>query len=363
MTPFELHRCLAHVSLKAAKELIEAGWATGIELLKGDDNDTCEVCVRSKITRKVIPGEAHPAVHDMEITKYGEKLHSDTWDADTTSLGGNTKSALFVDEHTRMHHGYPIKSITETTAAYKNLEAAILTQTGTQVCWLHRDNGNEYITLKPYVESRGTHWSASVPCTPEQNGIAERAHCVHRERVSAMLLDSGLPRTLWAHAYKYSIYTHNCTGHTALSSKTPYKAHFGTVPDLQHLRPWGARVWVRPEKTRKLEPRGIPGFFVRLSENHQDGIHVYWPEKHNITVVRSFVWAASDRCDADVPSEGARIEQIESEDEFTDSDSDARDTADAPAQQDNTPRSEGTGDKKGTGAEQSDGLEGEGEEA
>ncbi|EIW54260.1 uncharacterized protein TRAVEDRAFT_98755, partial [Trametes versicolor FP-101664 SS1] len=79
VTPFELHRCLAHVSLKAAKELIEAGWATGIGLLKGDNNDTCEVCMRSKITRKAIPGEAHPAVHDMEITKYGEKLHSDTW--------------------------------------------------------------------------------------------------------------------------------------------------------------------------------------------------------------------------------------------------------------------------------------------
>ncbi|KAL1939181.1 hypothetical protein VTO73DRAFT_10222 [Trametes versicolor] len=323
VTPYGLHRCLTHISLKAARDLVKDGHVTGVELLDGPIDQTCDVCIQAKITRKAIPDEAHPAPHDIPIVKYGEKVHSDTWDSNTLSLGGNGKSTLFVDEHTRSHHGFPIKSITETLDAYKNLEAAILTQTGTQVKWFHSDNGGEYIgELKKYVTSRGTHWSASVPHTPEQNGIAERAHRVHRERVSAMLLDAGLPQTLWAHAYKHSIYVHNRTGHSALDGKTPYEARFGTPPDIRHLRPWGTRVWARQESSRKLEPRGVAGHFVGFSENHRDGIHVYWPERRNVTVVRNYVWgeevepAPSTAQSDDAVSEGARIEEVESEADF-----------------------------------------------
>ncbi|KAL1937681.1 hypothetical protein VTO73DRAFT_12956 [Trametes versicolor] len=330
VTPFALHRCLTHISLKAARDLITGGHATGVELLDGPIDETCDVCVQSKITRKAIPGEVHGSPHDIPIAAYGEKFHSDTWDADAISLGGNKKSVLFVDEHTRMHHGYPVRSITSTLDSYKELEAAVLTQSGTQIKWLHTDNGGEYVgELKTYLASKGTHWSASTPRTPEQNGIAERAHRVHRERVSAMLLDASLPKSLWAHAYKHSIYVHNRTGHSALGGKTPYEARFGVPPDIRHLRPWGASVWVRQEKSKKLEPNGITARFVGFSENHRDAIHVYWPDKQNVTVVRNFVWAVEAES-ANVPSEGASIEEVEStDDKVVDVDEDAHDVADA----------------------------------
>ena len=311
----EFHRCLAHRSYKAARDLILREHATGVEFTNDAVYDAqCDVCVQTKITRKAIPGEAHPAAHDIEIVKYGEKFHSDTWDADATSLGGNTKTALFVDDYTRYHRGFPIKSTSETGDAYRELEASVLTQTGTKIKWLHSDNGPEFIGLQPYLKTRGTHWTGSTPRTPEQNGVAERGHRVHREGVAAMLLDAGLPKSLWAHAYKHSVYIHNRTGQDKLDGKTPYEARFGVPPDLRHLRPWGTLVWVRQEKSRKLDPNARAGRFVGFSEHHRDAIYVYWPDKRNVTVVRSYIWAIGDSEEEDdVPSEGARDEDAEVE--------------------------------------------------
>ncbi|KAI0628997.1 hypothetical protein C8Q77DRAFT_1066627, partial [Trametes polyzona] len=122
-----------------------------------------------------------------------------------------------------------------------------------------------------------------------------------------------LPKALWAHTYKHSIYLHNHTGHTALGGKTPYEVRFGTPPDIRHLRPWGARVWVKQDG-HKLDPRGAEGRFVGFSENHRDAVHVYWPERRNVTVVRDFVWARDAPSEASTrASEGARVEESERE--------------------------------------------------
>nr|VWO99127.1 Uncharacterized protein [Ganoderma boninense] len=128
-----------------------------------------------------------------------------------------------------------------------------------------------------------------------------------------MLLDANLPKSLWAHAYKHSIYLHNRMGQEGLGGKTPYEARFGVPPDLRHLRPWGTPVWARQDKFSKLDPKAKSGHFVGYSDNHRDAIHVYWPDKRNVTVVRSYIWSQteSDETDADVPSEGARVEEVE----------------------------------------------------
>ena len=315
--------------------------ATGIEFTDDALYDAqCPICVQTKITRKAIPATAHPAPHDIVVTKYGEKLHSDTWDAKATSLGGNTKTVLFVDDHTRFHHGFPIKSYSETDRAYLELEASILTQTGTQIKWIHSDNGSEFVSLQPHLQERGTRWSGSAPHTPEQNGVAERGHRIHREGVAAMLLDAQLPKSLWAHAYKHSVYVHNRTGQDALEGKTPYEARFGVPPDLRHLRLWGSRVWVRQEKFSKLNPKARSGRFVGFSDNHRDATHVYWPDKRNITVVRNYIWEDGTTNDGDdaetessiqvIPSEGARNEGVEVE-THTGDERNAQDDRDAQA--------------------------------
>ncbi|KAH9848462.1 hypothetical protein C2E23DRAFT_739512, partial [Lenzites betulinus] len=79
VTPGELHRCLGHVSLRAAKKLVQDGRVTGVKLVDAVRVEECETCVRAKLSRKAIPARAHTAPHDIPITCYGEKFHSDTW--------------------------------------------------------------------------------------------------------------------------------------------------------------------------------------------------------------------------------------------------------------------------------------------
>ncbi|KAI0628996.1 hypothetical protein C8Q77DRAFT_1038006, partial [Trametes polyzona] len=79
VTPGELHRCLGHVSLRAATKLVRDGRVTGVQLVPGEGDESCETCARAKLTRKAIPDEAHGTPHDIPITKYGKKLYSDTW--------------------------------------------------------------------------------------------------------------------------------------------------------------------------------------------------------------------------------------------------------------------------------------------
>ena len=312
----EFHRCLVHRSYKAAWDLILNEHTTGIEFT--DDapyDDQCDVCVQVKITRKATPTAATPAVHDIPVTKYGEKFHANTWDSNAISLGGNKKTALFIDDFTRYHHGFPIKSTLEAHKSYLELEASVLTQIGTQIKWLHSDNGSEFVGLQGHCRTRGTRWTASAPHTPHQNGVAERGHRVHREGTTAMLLDAGLPQSLWAHAYKHSVYIHNRTGHDALGGKTPYEARFGVPPDLRHLHPWSTLVRARQEKSRKLELNARRGWFVGLSKHHRkhhrDAIYVYWPDKRNITVVRNYIWVLGDSEDEDnILSEGARVGEV-----------------------------------------------------
>ncbi|KAH9849068.1 hypothetical protein C2E23DRAFT_712763, partial [Lenzites betulinus] len=141
-----------------------------------------------------------------------------------------------------------------------------------------------------------------------------------------------------------------------LLGKTPYEARFNTPPDVRHLRPWGAEVWVKPEQTRKLDPRGILGRFVGYSDNHKDAIHVYWPDKRNITVVRNFVWKIDS---ATVPSEGAWIEGADNAsdgDEVVETDADARTDAGGEGDREDRPAAEARDEEREEGEGEEDAL-------
>ncbi|PIL36306.1 hypothetical protein GSI_01969 [Ganoderma sinense ZZ0214-1] len=75
----DFHRYVTHCTYKAACDLILKGHATGVKF-KDDPpyDEQCDICIQVKITCKAILEHVHPAEHDIEITKYSEKFHSDT---------------------------------------------------------------------------------------------------------------------------------------------------------------------------------------------------------------------------------------------------------------------------------------------
>ncbi|KAJ3991967.1 copia protein [Lentinula boryana] len=92
-----------------------------------------------------------------------------------------------------------------------------------------------------------------------------------------MLHSSGLPRTLWAEAARHAVWVLNRTSTKSLDGKTPLEAATGKKPDLQDLREWGDKVWVRLEKGNKLGGRVREGQWIGVSEKKK-GFRIYWPD-------------------------------------------------------------------------------------
>ena len=67
----------------------------------------------------------------------------------------------------------------------------------------------------------------------------------------------------------------------AVEGNTPYEAAFGKKPDLSKVREWGEKVWVHVEKGSKLGGRVKEG---REFDDTSKGVHIYWPDKWNVTV-------------------------------------------------------------------------------
>ena len=70
---------------------------------------------------------------------------------------------------------------------------------GNSVKCLRIDNGLEYLSSKfdLFCKEKGMKRHKTVPCKPQQNGVAERMNRTILERVRCLLLSSGLSSRFW----------------------------------------------------------------------------------------------------------------------------------------------------------------------
>src|ERR1700730_18500489 len=80
-----------------------------------------------------------------------------------------------------------------------------------------------------------------------------------------MLLNSNLPKFLWAEAINHAIWIKNHAPHFALNGKTPYKIRYNKKPDMSKVMLFGTKAWVKKVDAGKLEARAKPGFFVSFN--------------------------------------------------------------------------------------------------
>ena len=80
----------------------------------------------------------------------------------------------------------------------------------------------------------------SAPAVPEQNGTAERSNRTLLDSARALLLGAGLSPSLWGYAVQTATYLLNRTGIVTLGYKTPFELFWQQIPDVSHLRVFGA---------------------------------------------------------------------------------------------------------------------------
>ena len=270
LTVDELHRRLGHVSHERAKHLVKKGSVEGIELQAGDEATTCEPCESAKGARKAVTkvreGGRCPAV--------GDEIHSDLWGkAPVESINHKLYYVSFTDDHSRYTNIYLLHSKDEAFDHYRIYEAWLSTQHNAKIKCLRSDRGGEYLSedFSAHLKQAGTVRKLTVHDTPEHNGVSERLNRTIMEKVRAMLLDSGMPKFLWAEAVTHAVYLKNRTWTRTIGNTTPYEILYGHKPNLSNLHTWGCRVRVHREVDSKLESRSFVGHWMGFDEDTKDG--------------------------------------------------------------------------------------------
>ena len=137
---------------------------------------------------------------------------------------------------------------------------------------------------KNWASSKGIKWEFSAPYTPEQNGVAERANRTLIEGARSMLLGAGVNKNLWPYAIRTKCYLLNRTGTKAnLESKTPLEKFYNKIPEIKHIRIFGALGYATtPQAKKKLDPRGEKVRMLGYSEEHK-------------AYIVDFIWKEQDR--------------------------------------------------------------------
>ena len=133
-----------------------------------------------------------------------------------------------------------------------------------------------------YCTKQGIRQTDSIPHRQHLNGLVERGNKELKTIAKALLLDSGLPPSMWAYAFVTASYLKNRT--SGIHGKTPYQlctpVSHGTPPKVDHLRVWGSPCFAYIEKDQRSSDHhnavSQPCIFVGY-DNHNDGYLVYNP--------------------------------------------------------------------------------------
>ncbi|SGZ30180.1 BQ5605_C110g13210 [Microbotryum silenes-dioicae] len=182
------------------------------------------------------------------------------------SLGGARYALVIVDDHLGICGRFRCHTSPTPLRAFKSWLAKVERSMSRKVLAVRSDNGGEFMSneFSRFLEEQGITRQLSIPDTPQQNGVAERANRSITEGVRSMLHQSGLPHALWAEALATYVYVKNRLPHSANSGTTPHTRWYSSKPSAGHLRVFGCRAWkaATTEPRSKLDPRGIPLVFV-----------------------------------------------------------------------------------------------------
>jgi hypothetical protein len=92
--------------------------------------------------------------------------------------------------------------------------APVQTITGTHYVITFKDDTKEW---KQMLKDRGICHETTSPDTPKQNGDAKHQNWSIFDRVRTVLIDAGLPLSMFAEAVNYIVYTKNCNSTSTLN--------------------------------------------------------------------------------------------------------------------------------------------------
>jgi len=269
------HHRLAHLGPENIKKTAKITTGINLEKSRGKTSNICEACELAKSIR------TQSREPQRRALKAFDKVHIDViGPINPIGINGDSWAMIITDDCTRARWIFTFKKKGDAHHRIIEFVNMVHTQYGVYPKVLRMDNGNEYggTALNSFCSKRGIIIETTVPYTPEQDGVAERANRIILER--ARSISNSIPiegfKKLWPELMRAAIYITNRVA-TRSNLKTPIESlskEFGPaqIPDLSHLRIIGCKAYYHIPKERipnssKFEPRARIGILVGFEGN------------------------------------------------------------------------------------------------
>ena len=272
------HERFGHLGYDNLKKLCKEGMVSGMSVDGKQPCGPCEGCLTGKQTRLPFPKKS-----ERSTTKPLELVHSDVCGPiNVPSMGGSRYFITFIDDFSRYHTVYALKQKNEALDKFKEFAERAENRFGYRIKGIRTDNGGEYISddFETYLKKCGIDHEPTIPYTPQQNGVAERANRSLVETVRCLLHQAGVPMRFWAEALSVATYLKNRSPTSCFAGQTPYERWWKVKPDVSNLKVFGCVSYahVPREKRRKLDKTTTKCIFVGYPENCK-GFKLYDPTK------------------------------------------------------------------------------------
>lgn len=261
------HRALGHVNFHYLSKLINNKLVEGLpDKIEGTEMK-CSNCIQSKMTN--LPFENNRT----KTTEILELIHTDlNGPHNTTGYGGEKYFLTFIDDYSKCTRVFCIKSKAETAKCFIEFVNLVENKFNKRLKKLQCDNGKEYLNKDIYnfIRQKGIELLPCPPYVHELNGVAERYNRSIMDVGRCLMREAKIHRRYWPEIIKTAAYLKNRTIANTVENKTPYEIFFGIKPNVEHLKIYGSRVYVRvPEVLRssKWDDKAQLGVLVGYNEN------------------------------------------------------------------------------------------------
>lgn len=259
------HQRYGHLNIRDLKAIKAKDMVLGMSLASKMNEINCEICAKCKIHVKPFKPSSSREASILGL------VHSDICGPmSTESIGGAKYFVTFIDDCSRYIEVVMLRNKSDVFQAFKDYKRKVENQTGQRIKKLRTDNAREYLSnnFANYLKEEGVRHQLSVEYTPQQNGVAERANRTLVEMARCIMLQAGLPDSLWAEAVNTAAYLRNRCATKCLDGITPFEAWTQRKPYVGFFRTIGSKTIAlnKKQRGRKFQPKGDEYLLVGYSE-------------------------------------------------------------------------------------------------
>ena len=271
----------------------------------------CDVCAVGKSHQLAHPKKAENA----DIKAPFQLVYADLMGPFAPAAHGGYKYVSKITDHfSRWNAVYLLCSKDQALASLQAYVTSTVIPFSSRIVRFRTDKGGEYTgkDFQAYCLETGIKQEFAATNTPQQIGVSERVGRTLCAMVRCLLVDSGLPPSLWSELMLTTTYLCNRVPHSALKMETPYKVLYGKEADLSHLKIIGSRAFVHIKDSTKLGHTSWEGMVCGFSENESNSYHVWNPKTRRVVEARNVVFIETPPHLIPQPSQPSLLHRLQS---------------------------------------------------